>query len=287
MVEGGLTLAIRLYAVHLPSPTQSAWQIALVEAASRTGWDVISLVPDQDPPVRDGVDALIQGTDANLIPADASHAAILTGSPQAAVDTLMQIHEMDRKTALNSVAWWFAQAAGAAERGVAVLDAAAGVLSLPGLGEVARADGPALKATVLGEPLAFYETLPPAVGASADWPMNILTWEIGPEPGRTDLTGKRRLIQHGPYLLLSSGSWTAEIVFELEMERAVTELRFDWGDGIDVVSASHRMTTAGAYSVSLTKAWSKPTTTELRIWLDRSMFDGSLKVLSTTVTRTA
>lgn len=280
-------MAIRLYAVHLPSPTQSAWQTALVETASRAGWDIISLVQGQEPVFRDGVDALIQGTDANLIPPDASEAVILTGSPQAAVDTLIQIHGMDWKTALNSVAWWFAQAAEAAGRGVAVLDASVGSQALPGLGEVIRPDGHSVKSTDLGEPLAFYETLPPAIGATAAWPMSILTWEKSLEPGQTDLTGKRRLIQHGPYLLLSPGSWTAEIAFELSIDRAVTELRFDWGDGTDIEVVSHRLNAAGIYSVSLTKSWSKPTTTELRIWLDRSMFDGSLKILSTKVTRTA
>jgi hypothetical protein len=281
-------LAIRLYAVHLPSPTQSAWQVALVETAARAGWDVVSLVPGQDPTVRDDVNALIQGTDANLIPAGAPHAVILTGSPQAGVDTLMQIHEMDRKTALNSVAWWFAQAAEATAAGnVAVLNAAAPTLAIPSLGEVTRAEGALVKPTGFGEPLAFYETLPPAIGASAAWPMSILTWENEAEPGATDLTGKRRLIQFGPYLLLSSGTWTAELVFELSIERAITELRFDWGDGVDVTSVSQRITAAGVYSVTLTKSWDRPTTTELRIWLDRSMFDGSLKVLSTKITRTA
>jgi hypothetical protein len=281
-------LAIRLYAVHLPSPTQSAWQVALVESASRAGWDVVSLLPDQEPQVREGVNALIQGTDANLIPADASDAVILTGSPQAAVDTLMQIHQMDLKTALNSVAWWFAQAAEATAGGrIAVLDAAAPILDIPGLGEVARADGVTVSPTTSGEPLAFYGTLPPSIGASAAWPMSILHWENEAEPGVTDLTGKRRLIQFGPYLLLSSGTWTAEMVFELSIDRAITELRFDWGDGIDVTAMAQRITAAGIYSVSLTKSWTKPTTTELRIWLDRSMFDGSLKILSTTVTRTA
>lgn len=282
-----MTLPVRLYAVHLPSPTQSVWQIALVEAAAAAGWDVISLVTGQDPPVRDGIDALIQGTDANLIPADAPDAVILTGSPQTAVDTLMQLHGMDRKTALNSVAWWFAQAAEAAAAGVKVLDAAAESLVIPGLGHVARAEGRLVEPTTCGEPLAFYDTLPPRVGASAAWPMEILTWENADNPGQTDLTGKRRLIQHGPYLLLSAGTWTAEIVFELSINRAITELRFDWGDGTDVAVVSRRLTAPGVYSATLTNSWARATTTELRIWLDRSMFDGSIKVLSTTITRAA
>ncbi len=285
MAEGRVVLAIRLFAVHLPSPTQSAWQQVLVEASARAGWDVLSLVPGDPPPVREGVDALIQGTDATLIPPDAEHAVILAGSPQSAVDTLMQHHAQDRKTALNSVAWWFAQAAEAAARGAVVLDARSDSLAFPGLGNLARGAGQDLTPTNLGDPLAFYETLPPVIGASAAWPNDILFWPGGDIPGEADLTGRRRLMQFGPYLLVSSGSWTAEVVFELSIERAVTELRFDWGDGTDVVSHAERLSKAGVYSVTLTKSWDRPMTTELRIWLDRSMFDGSFRILSTKVTR--
>ena len=278
-------MAIRLYVVHLPSPTQAAWQAAVVEAAARAGWDVFSLVADQEPAFRDGVDALVQGVDANLIFDRASEAFILAGTAQSGVDTLMQIHELDRKTALNSVAWWFAQAAEAASRGAIILDATSATLTLPGLGEVARSAGRPVRTTDLGDPLAMYGSLPPAVGASALWPMDILLWESGREPGFTDLTGRSRLIQHGPYLLLSSGTWAAEIVFELMIDRAFAQLRFDWGDGTDVTETSQRLSTAGVYSVTLVKSWDRPTTTELRIWLDRSMFDGFLKIKSTRITR--
>ncbi|ADL02583.1 hypothetical protein [Brevundimonas subvibrioides] len=281
-----MTAAIRMYVVHLPSPTQSAWQVALVEDATRAGWDVFSLTADEVPTFREGVHALIQGVDGGLIPADATTAFILAGSPQAAVDTLIQLHHLDQKTALNSVAWWFAQAAEAATHAVP-MNADADCLTFPGLGEVRRAEAATLSPTAVGDPLAVYASLPPPIGATATWPIELFHWESGPEPGFTDLTGKRRLIQHGPYLLLSSGTWTAEIVFELSMDRAFTQLRFDWGDGTDIVETSQRLSSAGVYSVSLTKAWTRPTTTELRIWLDRSMFDGSLRIRSTKVSRTA
>lgn len=279
-------MAVRLFVIHLPSPSQTAWQIAVVEAASRAGWDVFSLVPDQEPVFRDGVNALIQGVDASLIPHAATDAVILAGSPQVAVDTLMQMHDLDQGAALTSVGWWFAQAAEAAARNAVVVNAASEALDLPGLGRIVRGEAGSLTTTSHGAPLAFYETLPPAIGASAFWPIDILLWIGGTEPGFTDLTGKRRLLQHGPYLLMSAGTWTAEIVFELAIDRALTQLRFDWGDGVDVTETSQRLSTAGVYSVALEKSWDQPTRAELRIWLDRSMFDGSLRIRSTKVTRT-
>lgn len=278
-------MAVRLFVAHLPSSVQSAWQNALAERAALAGWDVVSLVPGELG-LRDGVNALVQGDDASLIPADADTAMVLSSSPQDAIDTLMQIHQMDRQTAFNSVCWWFAQAAEVAARGVDVRDARCERLDFPGLGVVDRSPGHSITPTETGNPLALYESLPPAVGASAHWPLELFTWPSG-EVGFADLTGKRRLILHGPYLLLSAGRWRAEILFELDIHRAVTQLRFDWGDGVDVVESTHRLTAEGVYSVCLDKAWDRPTRTELRIWLDRSMFDGGLTVRAVKVSRIA
>ena len=278
-------MAIRLYVVHLPSPTQTAWEIALAEAATRAGWDVFSLLADEEPAFRDGVDALVQGADVNLIFDRTLEAVIVAGTPQSAVDTLMQIHDRDQRAALNAVAVWYAQASEAVARGARVLDAAAATLVLPGLGEVTRAAGRPVEKTGLGDSLALYETLPPAIGATALWAMDVFTWAGGQEPGFADLTGKRRVIQYGPFIVLSSGTWAAEIVFELTIDRAFAQLRFDWGDGTDVTETSRRLSTAGVYAVTLVKSWDRPTTTQLRIWLERSMFDGFLRIRSTRITR--
>lgn len=278
-----MSVPIRLFVAHLPSATQSAWQNALAEAATLAGWDVLSLVAGELA-LRDGVDALIQGDDASLIPGDADTAMILAASPQDAVDVLMQVHRMDQAMAMNSVGWWFTQAAEAAARGVPVQDARRERLDIPGLGPVDRAAGHVISRTGIGDPFNFYAALPPAVGASAHWPAEIFTWPGG-EVGSADLTGKRRLIQHGPYLLLSAGVWRVDVVFELDIHRAVTQLRFDWGDGVDVVESSHRVATEGVYAISLEKAWDSPTRAELRIWLDRSMFDGRLTIRSVKITR--
>jgi len=70
------------------------------------------------------------------------------------------------------------------------------------------------------------------------------------------------------------------------MHRAITELRFEWGVLHDVDRIAQRLTLPGQYTASMTHSWNEASAIELRIWLDRSMFDGALKILSVTVTRT-
>lgn len=280
-------MASRLYVVHLPSTTQSAWQTALSEAATQAGWDICSVAAGCEPALRDGVPTLVQAADASLLPPDAVSVVILGASPQEATDQLMQFHEMDRQAALNSVGWWFAQAADAAERGAAVLDARAEAIDLPGLGSVQRGLGGTVERTATGEPLAMYAVLPPPIGATAFWPGDLFHWTAGADAGTVDLTGKARVLLHGPYLVLSRGTWEAEIIFELDIDRAITQLRFDWGNGVDVVETTHRLSVGGVYSVNLSKTLTRPSHTEFRVWLDRSMFDGRFTVQSVKVTRTA
>lgn len=277
-------MAIRLFVYHLPSPTQSAWRAALAGAAAKAGWDTISSDEAETVPVRENVNTLVQCDDVSAPHGDATSVVVMAGSPHDTVDVLMQAHGMDLHGALRDAA---ARLAYVSDAGLQVLQSGAPSHDFPGLGEVARPSGEGIRSTDAGDALAFYESLPPRVGASAAWEPHVFIWTAGSESGFVDLTGRRRVIQYGPYLMLSAGTWKVDLVFDISIHRAVSELRFEWGILHDCETISKRVTVAGRYSASMTHSWAAAGPVELRIWLDRSMFDGTLKVLSVTVSRIA
>jgi hypothetical protein len=276
-------LAIRLFVYHLPSSTRSAWRAALAEAAIEAGWDSISVDEVGTVPFRAGVNTIVQGDNVGVPDGEATDIVILAGSPCDTVDVLMQTYGLDLHGALRDAASRFAHVS---DSGIRVISAEASSLEFPGLGEIKRPPAQAIRSTSAGDALAFYETLPPKAGASAAWRPEVFIWAAGGEPGFTDLTGRRRVIQYGPYLMLSAGTWKVDLVFDIAIHRAISELRFEWGILHDCDTISQRVTVAGRYSASLTHTWAEAGAVELRIWLDRSMFDGTLNVVSVTVSKT-
>lgn len=275
-------MSIRLFIYHLPSPTRSAWREALTAAAAEAGWDMVSADLADAAPFREGVNTLVQCDDMGISHAEATDVVTLAGSPRDTVDALMQLHGLDFHGALREAAARFAHVSDSCIR---VMPSGAWSQEFPSLGEVTRSSGDGISATSAGDALAFYETLPPQVGASAVWKPDVFIWGAGSEHGFVNLTGRRRVIQYGPYLMLSAGTWKVDLVFDIAIHRAISELRFEWGILHDCDSISQRVTVAGRYSASLTHSWSEAGAVELRIWLDRSMFDGTLNVLSVSVSR--
>lgn len=277
-------MAIRLFVYHLPSSTRSAWRVALAEAAIKAGWDSISVDEVGAIPFREGANTLVQGDDVVIPDGEATDILIFAGSPRDTVDVLMQTCGMDLHGALRDAANRFAHVS---DSGVRVIPAEASSLEFPGLGEVRRPPVRAVRATSAGDALAFYKSLPPKAGASAAWGPEVFIWSADGEPGFADLTGRRRVILYGPYLMLSAGTWKVDLVFDIAIHRAISELRFEWGILHDCDTVSQRVTVAGRYSASLTHTWAQAGAVELRIWLDRSMFDGTLNMVSVTVSKTA
>lgn len=274
----------RLCLVHLPSENEQAWRDAAAAAARDAGWRLVDLVPDDPLPAGDH-DILVQVSEARLaLPFPAEECVILSDDPDRATESWQTRFGLDRDAAIRAVALQYARAAELAASGRTVVDGRTRTLDLPGLGPVTREGSAALRGPE--GPLAFYRTLPPAPGASVDWPTDMLL-STGPgAPGReeTDLTGRRRLLRYGPYLELAPGRWTVDVEFVLTIDRALVELRFEWGTHHDVDIATDLITNSGLYALSLTKTWTEPAVAELRIWLDRAVFDGHLEVVSCRVT---
>ena len=283
-----MTVPQRLCIVHLPSEHEFAWRHALTDSAFKLGWSSWDYVAGQNNPLGLHQDAVIHFSDARDVAAFAPTATVIVGAtPNEAVRTLMSRFDIDELAALRSSARVFAFASDMAEAGVPVVDGLNVTANFPVLGEVTRGANSSveLPPTKLGDPLAFFDSLPAVVGAQAVWRPALFQWMSGDEPGVADLTGRTRILQHGPYLDLSSGAWTIEVKFTISLHRAKVDLRFEWGTGHDVQSSTQIFDKSGCYSITLTKQWLEPGVGELRVWLDRAMFDGGLVIEDCAVTK--
>lgn len=278
----------RLCVLYLPSEHAAAWRSAVSAAAHAAGWRVVNLVADEPAPDHDK-DTLINIGDVDLARlCEPAACLILAGDPDEAARSLQGPHGLDRDAALRVVARQYAVAAALAGSGWTVAQIQGRQTNIPGLGEVTREGAsPPIEREPPG-PIGFYRTVPPRQGVSVEWPLDLLLrHELG-ETSRdpSDLTGRRRLLRYGPFIELSPGLWTADLTFDLRIDRARVELRFEWGTMHDVAVATDLITTSGRYSVSLSKVWTEPAVSELRIWLDRAVFDGHMDLVSCQVSFT-
>lgn len=164
----------------------------------------------------------------------------------------------------------------------AVLLRPGGVVDIPGLGEIelARTITPETDGRILG----IFETLPIPVGASSAWPAGLM-WE----PGETvravsdqymDLTGRRRLLAFGPFIMLPSGCWRVTVVIDVNIEISPAILNIQWGDELVESSDDFTVSESGRYQIVLETKLDKPAVPQLKIFLQRATFSGYLKLVS-------
>ncbi len=273
--------AHRLCVLYLPSEHGTAVRTAASEAARLAGWRVVDLTADQPAPDHHH-DTLINISDADLAGScESSERLIVADDPDMAALYLQTSHGLDRDASLRVVARQYAAASVLASHGWPVVESRGGTVMFPGLGEVAAASPSRLLKQEPAGPIGFYRTLPPTPGVSVEWPQDLLARDRLSDASRapSDLTGRRRLLRYGPFIELSPGRWTADALFDVKLDRARVELRFEWGSMHDVAVATDLITTSGRYSVSLSKVWTEPAVAELRIWLDRAVFDGHMDLI--------
>lgn len=279
----------RLYVVHMPSLSEFAWRQAFTDAAAHAGWAVME-DHGQSPDLQTlTTDVLIKGSDPKRATAwQPTEILLIIGAPNSAIDAVMEQSDTDFGDAARYVAARFAAANDLVAEGLATVSAATdGAISARGLGsvrpasslpEAIRADGP----------LSFYGGLPPRPGSSAVWPQSLFTLNPTDHGDAvdgldTDLTGRRRVLQHGPYVTLTPGAWEARVQFAVAVNSSAIDLRFEWGHGHEVDVSTHSITASGIYEVVLVKEWAEAQPVELRVWLDRAIFDGGFEIKRCTV----
>ena len=179
-------------------------------------------------------------------------------------------------------------AAHVTDLGAPVYDRECVSADIDGLG---RIEAPQASARLkLASPLAMFENLPPRVGVRANWPAQLFSFHTEAffeGPSEIDLTGRARMLVHGPYLFLPRGRWKAEIRIAVDPEGGVAPLRIQWGKDGDFATLEARIDRAGQYSVDLERDWGEPGPAQVVVWATQAMFKGRLVFQGCDVERVA
>lgn len=289
--------APRLNVLITPTPYEGQWRSALTQAAARAGWRFVDAA---DPagagqPIPEDAPALVLTPDVGLAPhAPGAVWAVLADTPEAGLAATAALlgESPPGRQSLRHVSVRLAVATAVAQGGAPVCVAADDRIVLPLLGEVTRTPGgvrppsAAREAAILGH----FQTLPPAPGAAAEWPARIFDFTRGQEatggdPAQ-DLTGRGRILMHGPYLEMPPGLWRASVRVAIDPEGGVTPLRFDWCAGdIEPHSAYPLVKEPGEYVIHLDQHWPAHAPAQLRIWVPQGVFQGWFEFLGCRIER--
>lgn len=277
--------------VTLPGPHEARWRSALLKAAKARKWAATKDGGDRDDAaagevvfMRDVDDAALDGIDALLV---------ITASPDEVFGMALQRHADDPRQALRRAASQFGAACRLIERGAFMLAGSAVEAEIPGLGHVSvdvGDDDAPLDAHGVANPLAFYESLPPATGAKAAWSPDLFSYTHGADhEGGTpdiDISGRARILVHGPYFQLPAGLWRVTARFSVEPDDDAF-LMFQWGVAADVATCYGAFDRSGLYEVVIDHRWEKAGTAEVRVWAERGHLFGKMTWLGCHVERLA
>ena len=294
MASGRVTNSKTLRVAFTPAPNIEQWVTAIKAAALAAGWPTEGERADP-PSIAGGSNGLRFCSLEELGEIGGGDTVIINPGPQVAL-AFLQRTAADREEMLRAVTqcgWVYARASKLVEDGAIVVDGALASISLPGLGEVRLQQGPYLARSDGDGLMAIYNSLPPAANASALWPADAYRYPVGRpgsevESGRPDmdLTGRGRILVHGPYMPLTPGLWTLTVRVLARVPAAAQRLRFEWGVELDTEVLDTDLTRSGIYEINLSRVWASNGEAQLRIWTRQPHFQGYLEVLETTIART-
>lgn len=250
------------------------WRYALSEAAAGDGFDVVSgPAPQTFEPQHPTV---VISDDVNWtvhIPAARTHVfadgdLLATPSAPGTFDDRHELHKESRRLVV---------AAHVITEGATLHDRDSIAAEIDGVG-IAKRLGQGARSAV-ESPLSIYADLPPKPGVSAHWPPHIFSYQLEAFIDGSpviDLTGRPRMLLHGPYAFLPTGRWRADIRFAVDPEGGAAPLRIQWGKDGDFATSQFRVVQAGEYSVSLEHDWNEPAPGQVVIWLTEAAFRGHL-----------
>lgn len=225
---------------------------------------------------------------AALAPADPHRWIIVQSSSlEDAVVTLNRQHpEWTRHDTMTNLSTSLAFANYLALHGAAPVDDISGILEMyagaaPGVGQ----SGDSQARHTLG----LYSILPVAPNASVEWGPEDFHYTKGSQRfGGTpdiDLTGRGRILVHGPNIALTPGRWRLEAEFDFDSGGDIVELRFDWGHGEETATEICKLGATGRYRIELSRTWLQNETAEFRIWVQHGMLHGALRFGGAKVSR--
>ena len=263
----------RIEVCVLPGLRAAGWRRAIVEAAQA---------------IEPKVEVVFSEIEHRPAETDCDHVVLLSETPDVMISWVQEVASASFPDACRHVSVLLAKAAVLAGRGVQVLRQEDEHLEIAGVGLVNAPQRQLAYVERQTTPLAFYEALPPSPGRVVEWNDAVF---LGEEPClarkdgelRCDLTGRSRVLRYGPYFHLSPGLWTICVRIAVHIEGSPADLRFEWGVDHDVTTVSQSVSQSGVFEVILSKRWVEAAPSELRVWLDRAMFDGAFEIQSCSV----
>ncbi|MBU2233078.1 MAG: hypothetical protein KKG69_17565 [Alphaproteobacteria bacterium] len=281
----------------VPSRHEADWRPALREAAARAGWDYRDYWGMGDEPIDPTRSTLVVTLDeTSLGDSVPTEWIVLTAAPEEVLSRCKSQYNLDDTAALRHAASRLTAASFMVERGAPCYSASTEAIEVQGLGLVSRSPPADLVAmpAVLDDAvstLQIFSQLPPPVGASAFWPASVFLRFDSETPGAAadtiDLTGRGRILIHGPYLAIPAGRWRVTFDFEFETPVGSAPFQFEWGEIADIVFHDARASQSGRYSISLERDWLVAGRAEVRIWLVHAVFQGDFRLIGCTVERVA
>lgn len=272
-----------------PSFFASAWIDAITSAARERGW-LSDVFLDRLPADWASAPRVVLVTEAwpDLLSFEPTHLAVLVPAVDDAVGHAKWGDSVIER--LRHVSHRLSEASVAVQRADLVVEASAATIDLFDLGPVSSGQTGRPDAGPVGAdaPLNLFCSLPPKVGASAVWPLDLFTMPtatLTPEGAlRMDITGRSRVLIYGPYIELPPGVWEVTFTFAVSSTNSVP-FRFEWGSPHGEVIVSEKVSVSGIYEIALRRTWDAIEPAEIRIYLDHAIFDGQFDVIACRVAR--
>ena len=303
MAQGGLmdeplepVVTDAFWLILTPSVDHQGWLEAARTAANLAGWLLIS--EHEDGAVDDGRLRLIVTDDAqHALAAGAGRIAAIVAEPESAPSAVAELHGLVAPESNWHASVLLARALSLApdHRVVTAAELAARPREIV-LFDALKLTPPVSRAEYSKDPMlaaAFklYRDVAADQHDVIQWAEPLFSYcpkgsRDAASQGMLDITGRPRMLVHGPYLSMPTGLWRACIRFGVDQEAAKHQYRLDWGTRTATISEYVTPGKAGLYELSLDFDWTDVDVAEIRLILLEGSFTGALLFQGITVSRT-
>lgn len=290
-----MSRGFRLGVLQMPSHRGGAWRAALKTCSRSGGWSLAKVEGETLAGVDDsrGVVLLLKdGAQALALAAELDEVVVISEPLSVICDALGALYPGKASKAYAVAAERLAAATTLQRMGCVVVEGEGLKVDLPFIGVVVRnevdtPDVPSLDPS----PLAIYANNGPNVGQITSWEWSVFNYKTTSRsvavPPHIDLTGRSRVIFHGPRFYMPAGEWTVALRFWLNPEGRSSLLKFEWGAREDFEVLELQLGEVGDYEVELSKRIDRIGALELRAWVSSGHFLGEMTVSGATLIYTA
>lgn len=272
--------------LQMPSHRGVAWRGALKAASRAGGWALAKIEGETLEGVDDtrGVVLLLKDGAQALALAGELDGFVVISEPLAVICDALGALYPDKPAKAYAVAAERLAAAVTLQRlGGLIVEGAALSAAFPYIGTIERVESGEPPTHVLDPaPLAIYADGGPKPGRQTPWRWDVFSFKTTPRsvtpPPLIDLTGRSRVIFHGPRYSMPAGEWRIKLGFWLNPEERASLLKFEWGAREDFEVLELQLDEIGDYEVELTKRLERPGALELRAWVTSGHFLGEMRV---------